>query len=168
LDGLAFIVFAILDHDWPGQMGIPMNTTTSLIAFSGLAALGTWKDIHGVDKFAVLLSLALNITLSILLTSHLREKDPRKFNTFIVISMVQNFCQHTCSRFVPWFISPSQHFGFSCSCHCLLLLHHLGLFTAPWKLILTLRNPHQPYLHFSCPQCCTTILDRPECPYQGE
>lgn len=95
LDGLAFVVFAVLDHDWPGQTGIPMNTITGLIAFSGLAALGTWKDIHGVDvwllrriKFAVLLSLALDIALSIFLASRLREKDPCKFNIFIGTSMI--------------------------------------------------------------------------------
>ncbi len=95
-DGLAFVVFAVLDHDWPRQTGIPINTITGLIAFSGLAALGTWKDIHGVDvwllrriKFAVLLSLALDISLSTLLASRLREKDPCKFHTFIETSMIR-------------------------------------------------------------------------------
>ena len=85
LDGLAFVVFAILDHDWPNHTGIPINTITGLIAFSGLAALGTWKDIHGVHvwqfrriKFAIALSLAADISLAAFLVFHLRDGGPCK------------------------------------------------------------------------------------------
>jgi ABC-type transport system involved in Fe-S cluster assembly fused permease/ATPase subunit len=83
LDGLAFVVFAILDHDWPKHTGIPINTITGLIAFSGLAALGTWKDIHGLHvwlfrriKIAVAFSLAADISLTLFLASSLRDGNP--------------------------------------------------------------------------------------------
>jgi len=85
LDGLAFVVFAILDHDWPNHTGIPINTITGLIAFSGLAALGTWKDIHGVHvwlfrrlKLAIALSLAADISLTLFLALNLRNSHPCK------------------------------------------------------------------------------------------
>ncbi|KAF8972932.1 hypothetical protein BDZ97DRAFT_1778410 [Flammula alnicola] len=80
LDGLSFVVFAILDHDWPRHSGIPINTVTGLIAFSGLAALGTWKDIHGLEvwslkriKVAIAAALALDASLTVLLALHLRQ-----------------------------------------------------------------------------------------------
>ncbi|PPQ89526.1 hypothetical protein CVT25_012198 [Psilocybe cyanescens] len=82
LDGISFVVFAVLDHHWPSHSGIPINTITGVIAFSGLAALGTWKDVHGVDvwslkrvKVAVAGSLALDLSLAVLLTLHLRQPE---------------------------------------------------------------------------------------------
>lgn len=85
LDGLSFVVFAVIDHDWPRHTGIPINTVTGLVAFAGLAALGTWKDIHGVQvwllrriKFATAAAFALDLTLSFFLTAHLRQGGIRK------------------------------------------------------------------------------------------
>ena len=85
LDGLAFVLFAILDHNWPNHTGIPINTITGLIAFSGLAALGTWKDIHGVHVWlfrrvmlGVALSLSADISLTLFLTLNLYDGDPCK------------------------------------------------------------------------------------------
>lgn len=79
-DGLAFVVFAVLDHDWPRHSGIPINTVTGVIAFGGLAALGTWKDLHGIEvwslkrvKVAVTATLALDTTLAVMLALHLRQ-----------------------------------------------------------------------------------------------
>jgi len=80
LDGLAFVVFAVVDHEWPRHSGIPTNTVTGVIAFLGLAALGAWKDIQGVEiwglkrlKVAVTAALALDITLTVLLALGLRK-----------------------------------------------------------------------------------------------
>ncbi|KAF9484487.1 hypothetical protein BDN70DRAFT_989577 [Pholiota conissans] len=80
LDGLSFVLFAVIDHDWPRHSGIPINTVTGLIAFSGLAALGTWKDIHGVNvwllkriKIAITSSLVLDTSLAVILALHLRQ-----------------------------------------------------------------------------------------------
>lgn len=93
LDGLAFVVFAVIDHDWPRQTGIPVNTITGLIAFSGIAALGAWKDVHGVDvwllkrlKLAVALSLVLDITLTVFLSLSLRNEDLCEFR-FVVYGL---------------------------------------------------------------------------------
>jgi len=84
-DGLSFVVFAVIDHDWPRHSGIPVNTVTGVVAFSGLAALGTWKDIHGVTvwlmrriKVAVTATLALDLTLVVLLALHLRQGELRE------------------------------------------------------------------------------------------
>jgi ATP-binding cassette subfamily B (MDR/TAP) protein 6 len=41
LDGLAFVIYAVTNKYWPQYTG--------LVAFSGLAALGSWKEVHGVD-----------------------------------------------------------------------------------------------------------------------
>lgn len=85
VDGLSFVVFAVIDHQWPRHSGIPINTVTGLVAFAGLAALGTWKDIHGVQvwlltriKLAAAAAFALDLTLSFFLTIHLRQGGNRK------------------------------------------------------------------------------------------
>lgn len=74
LDGLSFVVYAVLDKVWPRTTGIEPNTIVGIIAFSGLAALGTWKDLHGVPvwllkriKAAIGLALLLDIAHVILL-----------------------------------------------------------------------------------------------------
>lgn len=84
LDGLSFVVFAVIDHDWPRHSGIPINTVTGLIAFSGLAALGTWKDLQGINvwslkkiKIAITASLVLDASLAVLLALHLRHGGTR-------------------------------------------------------------------------------------------
>lgn len=86
LDGISFVVFAVKDHDWPRQSGIPINTITGVVAFSGLAALGAWKDVHGIDvwalkriKLAVAASLALDLSLAVLLALHLRQSEKGVF-----------------------------------------------------------------------------------------
>jgi ATP-binding cassette subfamily B (MDR/TAP) protein 6 len=80
LDGLFFVVYAVLDNDWPRHSGIPINTVTGLVAFSGLAALGAWKEIHGVEvwllrrvKVAIAAGLALDISLAVMLALHIRQ-----------------------------------------------------------------------------------------------
>ncbi|KAF9529277.1 hypothetical protein CPB83DRAFT_852990 [Crepidotus variabilis] len=84
LDGAAFIALAILDHDWPRHTGVPINTIAGVVAFSGLAALGSWKDIQGVQvwimkriRVAIAASVALDITLAVLLALSLRNEDPK-------------------------------------------------------------------------------------------
>jgi hypothetical protein len=73
LDGLTFVVHAVITKHWPQVTGIEINSLVGLIAFSGLAALGTYKDIKGVHvwtraslKFAILCSLVLNIAQVVL------------------------------------------------------------------------------------------------------
>ncbi|KAJ4468248.1 mitochondrial half-size ABC transporter [Lentinula aciculospora] len=69
-DGLTFIVHAIIQKNWPGYSGIEVNALLGVVAFSGLAALGTWKDLHGVptwDLKRVSLSVALSLVLDIIL-----------------------------------------------------------------------------------------------------
>lgn len=74
LDGITFVVYAVLDKVWPLNTGIDVNAIMGLVAFAGLAAVGSWKDIHGVDvwsmtrlKLAILVSLGLDIALGALL-----------------------------------------------------------------------------------------------------
>ena len=74
LDGLSFVVYAVLDKVWARTTGIEPNTIVGIVAFSGLAALGTWKDLHGVPvwslkriKAAIGLALLLDIAHVILL-----------------------------------------------------------------------------------------------------
>ncbi|KAI9457421.1 hypothetical protein F5148DRAFT_1287661 [Russula earlei] len=67
-DGLAFVIYAIINKYWPQRTGIEINALVGLVAFAGLAALGSWKDVQGVDvwllkriKVSVFLSLALDV-----------------------------------------------------------------------------------------------------------
>jgi hypothetical protein len=73
LDGLAFVLYAVINKYWPQQTGIDINALIGLVAFAGLAALGSWKDVNGVDvwslkrlKIAIFLSLALDLAQAVL------------------------------------------------------------------------------------------------------
>ncbi|KAJ7209547.1 mitochondrial half-size ABC transporter [Mycena pura] len=79
LDGLIFVAFAVIDKSWPQNTGIEYNAVLGLVAFAGLAALGAWKDIRGVDvwsmkriKFTVAISSALDLALVVLLAKTIR------------------------------------------------------------------------------------------------
>ncbi|KAK2467807.1 hypothetical protein APHAL10511_000102 [Amanita phalloides] len=74
LDGITFAVYAVLDKSWPRGTGIDISAVVGLVAFAGTAALGSWKDIHGLDvwsmkrvKLAVFASFALDLALVVLL-----------------------------------------------------------------------------------------------------
>ncbi|PPQ99711.1 hypothetical protein CVT24_009694 [Panaeolus cyanescens] len=78
--GLAFIVFALIRHEWPTNTAVPLNTLIGVVAFTGLAALGTWKDVKGVQvwlmkrvKTAIAASFALDLSLAIVLSLRLRN-----------------------------------------------------------------------------------------------
>ncbi|KAI0036897.1 hypothetical protein K488DRAFT_40032 [Vararia minispora EC-137] len=73
LDGITFVVHAVIAKDWPQMTGIEVNAIVGLVAFSGLAALGAYKDVKGVDvwfrgslKSAVVVSLLLDIAQAVL------------------------------------------------------------------------------------------------------
>lgn len=72
-DGLAFVVYAVINKYWPKYSAIEISAILGIIAYSGLAALGAYKDIKGVDvwsfrsiKTAVTLALALDIATVVL------------------------------------------------------------------------------------------------------
>ncbi|KAG6920115.1 hypothetical protein DXG01_010183 [Tephrocybe rancida] len=79
LDGLTFTVQTVLDKYWLRNTGIEFNSVVGLIAFAGLAILGSWKDIQGVQvwtfkrvKLSVGAALALDIALATLLGLRIR------------------------------------------------------------------------------------------------
>lgn len=68
LDGLTFVGYAVLDKTWPAYTGVEINSLLGLTAFAGLAALGAWKDVQGVDvwsltrlKLSIAVALALDV-----------------------------------------------------------------------------------------------------------
>ncbi|KAH9858534.1 hypothetical protein C2E23DRAFT_908588 [Lenzites betulinus] len=74
LDGLAFVVWAVIRKSWPAFTGLEVNAVVGLAAFAGLAALGGWKEVRGAEvwsltrlKNAVFVSLALDIAQVVLL-----------------------------------------------------------------------------------------------------
>ena len=71
-DGLTFVVYAVLSKEWPHKTGIDIGAVEGVVAFFGLAALGAWKDVHGVDvwstkrvKAGVLVSLLLDVAIAL-------------------------------------------------------------------------------------------------------
>ncbi|KAF5389422.1 hypothetical protein D9757_004356 [Collybiopsis confluens] len=67
-DGLTFIVYAIIYRHWSWSSGVQINALLGVLGFAGLAALGTWKDLHGVptwDLKRVKLPVALSLVLDI-------------------------------------------------------------------------------------------------------
>ncbi|KAG5719458.1 Heavy metal tolerance protein [Termitomyces sp. T112] len=74
LDGFASTVQAVIDKHWPRNTGIEINSVVGLVAFAGLAVIGSLKDIQGVQvwtltriKLSVMAMLALDIALVTLL-----------------------------------------------------------------------------------------------------
>jgi hypothetical protein len=72
-DGLAFVIYAVINKCWPQDTGTEINALIGLVAFSSLAALGTWKDINGVDvwllkrmKILIFLSLVFDVIQEVL------------------------------------------------------------------------------------------------------
>lgn len=86
LDGLTFVVYAVLDKVWRQNTGIEINTIVGIVAFSGLAAFGAWKDVHGVPvwslqrvKAAIVFALLLDIVYVVLLGITIQSPNGRKF-----------------------------------------------------------------------------------------
>lgn len=66
LDGLTFVVLTVISKEWPEWTGIEVGAVEGLIAFAGLAAIGAWKDVQGVDVW-FFRRVSLGITWSLLL-----------------------------------------------------------------------------------------------------
>ena len=65
LDGLTFVVLTVISKEWPQWTGIEVGAVEGLIAFAGLAAIGAWKDVQGVDVW-FLRRVSFGITWSLL------------------------------------------------------------------------------------------------------
>ncbi|KAJ6558561.1 mitochondrial half-size ABC transporter [Mycena vulgaris] len=74
MDGLIFVAYAVIEKTWPQNTGIEYNSVLGLVAFAGLAALGAYKAIRGVDvwsmkriKLAIATSSILDVALVVLI-----------------------------------------------------------------------------------------------------
>jgi len=74
LDGLTLVLYAVLTKSWPQNTGIEINAIVGIVAYSGLAAFGTWKDVHDVPvwslkrvKTAIAIALLLDIAQVVIL-----------------------------------------------------------------------------------------------------
>ncbi|KIL68923.1 hypothetical protein M378DRAFT_184787 [Amanita muscaria Koide BX008] len=82
LDGLSFVVDAVIHKSWAHKTGIDVGALIGLTAFAGVAIIGAWKDIYGTDvwfmtrlKFAILASLGLDTALAILIGLAIEDVD---------------------------------------------------------------------------------------------
>lgn len=89
LDGLTFVVYTVFTKSWLKWTGIEVASVEGLVAFAGLAALGAWKDIHGVEvwflkrvKAGVTWALLLDIAQVVLLGLTFRSEWPAVFSLF--------------------------------------------------------------------------------------
>ncbi|KAJ7188480.1 mitochondrial half-size ABC transporter [Mycena filopes] len=81
-EGLIFVVYAVfIDKTWPQNTGVEYNTLLGLIGFAGLAALGAWQDIRGVDvwsmkrvKLAIATASAIDLAIVVLIAKGVRFK----------------------------------------------------------------------------------------------
>ncbi|KAG1716106.1 hypothetical protein ID866_1078 [Astraeus odoratus] len=83
IDGLAYVAYAVLNKVWGIGNGVPLASILGLIAYTGLAALGAWKDINNVPvwsfgrvRLSIAIALALDITQVVLLASSIKTRDP--------------------------------------------------------------------------------------------
>lgn len=72
-DGVVFVIFVVYHKSWPRLSGTEIGALEGIVAFAGLAALGTWKDLQGADvwnskrlKLGLSGSLVLDIALAVL------------------------------------------------------------------------------------------------------
>jgi hypothetical protein len=72
-DGLAYVVYAVLNKVWLIGTGIEIASVLGLLAYAGLAALGAWKDANDDEiwnrnrvKVAIAIALALDIVQVVL------------------------------------------------------------------------------------------------------
>ncbi|KAJ7287359.1 mitochondrial half-size ABC transporter [Mycena rebaudengoi] len=86
VDGLIFVVYAVIDKTWPQQTGVEFNAVLGLVAFAGLAALGAYKDVNGVGvwsmkriKFSVATASALDLALVVLIAKSSRLHGGSRF-----------------------------------------------------------------------------------------
>lgn len=73
-DGLTFVVYAVINKKWPPLTAIEIGAVLGVLAYGGLAALGAYKDINGINvwsfasvKYAILLALLFDTALVVLL-----------------------------------------------------------------------------------------------------
>ncbi|KAG2033522.1 hypothetical protein BDR03DRAFT_967434 [Suillus americanus] len=93
-DGLAYVVYAVLNKVWPKGTGIEIASVLGLLAYAGLAALGAWKDASDDEiwnrsrvKLAIAIALALDIVQVIL---SLIGTDPHHICTSPLRSCIPN------------------------------------------------------------------------------
>ena len=73
-DGFTFVICAVLNGYWPPLTVIELSAILGITSYGGLAALGAYKDIGGVNvwsfvsiKYAILLALPFDTALVVLL-----------------------------------------------------------------------------------------------------
>lgn len=96
------MLYTVWNKFWPRMTGIEPNAITGIVAFSGLAALGAWKEVNGVEvwtrsrvKSTVGLSLLFDIAQTVLVGIVLKLDHDHHRCTYRSKSAVLHFIDST-------------------------------------------------------------------------
>ena len=99
LDGLTFVIYAVLRKVWPHYTGLEINAVLGLLAYAGLAAIGAWKDVQGVDvwslsrlKLSILVAFALDLTQVVLSAESLHGESRPFFTKISTVNIMLDNC----------------------------------------------------------------------------
>lgn len=157
-DGLVFVVYSVISKHWPRHTAIPLNAVLGLASFSGIAAIGAWKDVAGASvwslrrvKLAIFTSLALDIALLALLGLEIHLQLYRMSFCPVLAPLTDICTQHRTSRKIPshcriYFTCSSLLFECSCLSRCSAFCFHHAQSIPPCRLPMTMFTSHsQPH-----------------------
>lgn len=117
VDGLAYVLYAVLNGVWRPGTGLELAALLGLIAYAALAALGTYKDVNNIEiwsckpvKAAIFIALVLDIAQVVLLVLSIQASGEYNRSLFAFLILHPD-SGHICGNFkLSMCIPESIHF----------------------------------------------------------